>query len=190
MSDGRPAPATLGRTLIGARSRGRRGPARRPGWPRRATHRRAGRWRSMHSSVIGKIEKAHRYARELDRITVERMSVTFARRQRHPSREPRGRWLAMQLPLLRVLEDLRSHPRPAADPRRDAAGGGADLALPRRPRGRRRRVHQLTRRPRRHPGIVVAERPRAAVRSLREGGQPVERMRPTAQPVVRAPPPA
>jgi hypothetical protein len=31
----------------------------------------------MHSSVIGKIEKAHRYARELDRITVERMSVTF-----------------------------------------------------------------------------------------------------------------
>jgi hypothetical protein len=32
----------------------------------------------MHSSVIGKIEKAHRYARELDRITVEQMSVTFA----------------------------------------------------------------------------------------------------------------
>jgi len=30
----------------------------------------------MHSSVIGKIEKAHRYARELDRITVERLSVT------------------------------------------------------------------------------------------------------------------
>ena len=31
----------------------------------------------MHSSVIGKIEKAHRYARELDRITVERISLTF-----------------------------------------------------------------------------------------------------------------
>ena len=31
----------------------------------------------MHSSVIGKIEKAHRYARELDRITFERMSLTF-----------------------------------------------------------------------------------------------------------------
>ncbi|CAN5804683.1 hypothetical protein BH23CHL8_BH23CHL8_07910 [soil metagenome] len=31
----------------------------------------------MHSSVIGKIEKAHRYARELDRITVERVSLTF-----------------------------------------------------------------------------------------------------------------
>jgi hypothetical protein len=31
----------------------------------------------MHSSVIGKIEKAHRYARELDRITVERIELTF-----------------------------------------------------------------------------------------------------------------
>ena len=31
----------------------------------------------MHSSVIGKIEKAHRYARELDRITVERIDLTF-----------------------------------------------------------------------------------------------------------------
>ena len=31
----------------------------------------------MHSSVIGKIEKANRYARETDRITVERLSLTF-----------------------------------------------------------------------------------------------------------------
>ncbi len=31
----------------------------------------------MHSSVIGKVEKANRYARELDRIKFERMSVTF-----------------------------------------------------------------------------------------------------------------
>ncbi len=31
----------------------------------------------MHSSVIGKIEKANRYARELDRITIEGLSVTF-----------------------------------------------------------------------------------------------------------------
>ncbi len=30
----------------------------------------------MHSSVIGKIEKANRYARELDRFQVERISVT------------------------------------------------------------------------------------------------------------------
>lgn len=31
----------------------------------------------MHSSVIGKVEKANRYARELDRITIDRLSVTF-----------------------------------------------------------------------------------------------------------------
>ena len=31
----------------------------------------------MHSSVIGKVEKANRYARELDRIRFERLSVTF-----------------------------------------------------------------------------------------------------------------
>lgn len=31
----------------------------------------------MHSSVIGKIEKAHRYARELDRISIERLSLTI-----------------------------------------------------------------------------------------------------------------
>ena len=31
----------------------------------------------MHSSVIGKIEKAHRYARETDRITVKAIKVTF-----------------------------------------------------------------------------------------------------------------
>jgi hypothetical protein len=31
----------------------------------------------MHSSVIGKIEKANRYSHELDRITVERLSLTF-----------------------------------------------------------------------------------------------------------------
>ena len=31
----------------------------------------------MHSSVIGKIEKANRYSHELDRITVERISLTF-----------------------------------------------------------------------------------------------------------------
>jgi hypothetical protein len=31
----------------------------------------------MHSSVIGRVEKANRYARELDRIKLERMSVTF-----------------------------------------------------------------------------------------------------------------
>jgi len=31
----------------------------------------------MHSSVIGKIEKANRYAHELDRISFERIGVSF-----------------------------------------------------------------------------------------------------------------
>jgi hypothetical protein len=31
----------------------------------------------MHSSLIGKVEKANRYARELDRITIDRLSLTF-----------------------------------------------------------------------------------------------------------------
>jgi hypothetical protein len=43
--------------------------ARRPVPVRRA--------RRVHSSVIGKIEKANRYARERDRIKVEQIAVTF-----------------------------------------------------------------------------------------------------------------
>src|SRR6476469_3194632 len=35
------------------------------------------RYASMHSSLIGKVEKANRYARELDRITIDRVSLTF-----------------------------------------------------------------------------------------------------------------
>ena len=31
----------------------------------------------MHSSLIGKVEKANRYARELDRISLDRLSLTF-----------------------------------------------------------------------------------------------------------------
>jgi hypothetical protein len=31
----------------------------------------------MHSSLIGKVEKANRYARELDRITLDRLTLTF-----------------------------------------------------------------------------------------------------------------
>jgi hypothetical protein len=31
----------------------------------------------MHSSVIGKIEKANRYSHELDRITIDGLSLTF-----------------------------------------------------------------------------------------------------------------
>jgi hypothetical protein len=32
---------------------------------------------AMHSSLIGKVEKANRYARELDRVTFERFTLTF-----------------------------------------------------------------------------------------------------------------
>src|SRR5213594_1880473 len=35
------------------------------------------RFGTMHSSLIGKVEKANRYARELDRITIDRLSLTF-----------------------------------------------------------------------------------------------------------------
>jgi hypothetical protein len=31
----------------------------------------------MHSSLIGKVEKANRYARERDRLTFDRLGVTF-----------------------------------------------------------------------------------------------------------------
>ena len=31
----------------------------------------------MHSSLIGRVEKANRYARELDRVTIDRLSLTF-----------------------------------------------------------------------------------------------------------------
>jgi hypothetical protein len=31
----------------------------------------------MHSSVIGKIEKANRYARETDRISIDQLGLTF-----------------------------------------------------------------------------------------------------------------
>ena len=31
----------------------------------------------MHSSLIGKVEKANRYARELDRISIDRLALTF-----------------------------------------------------------------------------------------------------------------
>ena len=31
----------------------------------------------MHSSLIGKVEKANRYARELDRISIDRVALTF-----------------------------------------------------------------------------------------------------------------
>jgi hypothetical protein len=37
----------------------------------------AGGLAAMHSSLIGKVEKANRYARELDRISIDRLALTF-----------------------------------------------------------------------------------------------------------------
>jgi hypothetical protein len=45
------------------------GLVKRPKWARR--------YAAMHSSLIGKVEKANRYARELDRITIDRLTLTF-----------------------------------------------------------------------------------------------------------------
>src|SRR3954469_18054320 len=50
----------------------------RPDWrPRERPWQGQRRYASMHSSLIGKVEKANRYARELDRITVDRVALTF-----------------------------------------------------------------------------------------------------------------
>ena len=52
----------------------------------------------MHSSVIGKVEKANRYARELDRIKFERMSVTFRGDNDSHRDTTRCRWLGVHMP--------------------------------------------------------------------------------------------
>ena len=47
----------------------------------------------MHSSLIGKIEKANRYARETDRISIDDMSLTFrGDNDTHEVRLDAGNW--------------------------------------------------------------------------------------------------
>ena len=47
----------------------------------------------MHSSLIGKIEKANRYARETDRLTFDRLAVTFrGDNDTHAITLEAGRW--------------------------------------------------------------------------------------------------
>jgi len=47
----------------------------------------------MHSSLIGKVEKANRYAREPDRITLDRLSLTFrGDNDTHQVALESGRW--------------------------------------------------------------------------------------------------
>ena len=45
----------------------------------------------MHSSMIGKVEKAMRYAHEPDRVKLQRFERQLLRRQRHPHRLARRR---------------------------------------------------------------------------------------------------
>ncbi len=85
----------------------------------------------MHSSVIGKIEKAHRYARERDRITVERLSVTFAGdNDAHRVTLEADGWLCN----CHYFQSAKTCAHIAAlqeDPGRDAARGTSDVAVPR-----------------------------------------------------------
>ena len=47
----------------------------------------------MHSSLIGKVEKANRYARELDRISFDRLALTFkGDNDTHRVRLDAGQW--------------------------------------------------------------------------------------------------
>ena len=85
----------------------------------------------MHSSLIGKVEKANRYARELDRITVDRLALTFrGDNDTHHVSLDAGE-LALHLPLLRELGFVRPPARPPEDLRGHAARGGAGLDLQR-----------------------------------------------------------
>ena len=83
----------------------------------------------MHSSLIGKVEKANRYARELDRITIDRLSLTFRGDNDTHHVESRRRSVAMHLPLLRELGLLRPPPDAPEDHGRDAARRGPGLDL-------------------------------------------------------------
>ena len=91
----------------------------------------------MHSSLIGKVEKANRYARELDRITIDRLSLTFrGDNDTHHVGLDAGQW-RLHLPLLRELGIVRPPPHPPEGHGRDAARGGPGLDL-RRAAGRLR----------------------------------------------------
>ena len=77
----------------------------------------------MHSSVIGKIEKANRYARELDRITIDRLSLTFrGDNDTHRVSLESDPWQC-NCHYFESLEDVRPRPGDAEDPGPDAERG-------------------------------------------------------------------
>ena len=91
----------------------------------------------MHSSMIGKVEKAMRYAHEPDRVKLQSFSASFAGDNGTHTVVSRRRSVAVRLPSLRVGRRLHPH---AGDPE-DA-----------RPDAHRRRPRDAAVRPRRRPG--------------------------------------
>ena len=88
----------------------------------------------MHSSLIGKVEKANRYARELDRITIDRLALTFrGDNDTHHVSLDAGQWHCT-CHYFDSLGDVRPPPDPPEDHGRDAARrrAGVDLLGPRR----------------------------------------------------------
>jgi hypothetical protein len=100
----------------------------------------------MHSSLIGKVEKANRYARELDRITIDRLSLTFrGDNDTHHVDLDAGQWrctchyfdswgscvhllalqkvLGVMLPEEAQVSIFAAEPVPTAGPRRREAAG-------------------------------------------------------------------
>ena len=83
----------------------------------------------MHSSLIGKVEKANRYARELDRITIDRLSLTFrGDNDTHHVSLDAGQWHCT-CHYFESWHSLRPPPDPPEDHGRDAARGGPGLDL-------------------------------------------------------------
>ena len=74
----------------------------------------------MHSSMIGKVEKAMRYAHEPDRVRIQRFDATFAGDNgSHRVSLDAGR-MALRVPPLRSGRRLHPHPRTPEDARPDA----------------------------------------------------------------------
>ena len=95
----------------------------------------------MHSSLIGKVEKANRYARELDRITIDRLSLTFrGDNDTHHVSLDAGQWHCT-CHYFESWAIVRPPPDTPEDHRGDAARGGPGLDLLGHHRGR---PHRLT----------------------------------------------
>src|SRR5262245_39117969 len=124
----------------------------------------------MHSSLIGKVEKANRYARELDRISIERLALTFRgdndthhvsldAGQWHCTCHSFARWGSGVHPLRRQRTFGVMLPEDAQTSTFSATAAPA-LAWARRPRGRRRATRPDDADPRRRAPRRVSRRRR------------------------------